>query len=244
MTIGLVLAIALGLIHGFASQLPITQIVPMHRWTSFAGGVSIVYVFLEVFPELAHAQKELVHAKLPLLQYLENHIYIAAVIGLVVFYGLDLIAVRYRQQQSSLPQTSASNRQNLPFWIHLFAFASLNAITGYLLQSIEQHNLFVCILFFITTALHFFIIDEKLREHYQSLYDRIGRWVLVGALMTGAVIAQVTHLSEVAIAVIWSFFAGSIILNVLKRELPEANETCFNSFIVGVLLFAALLNFK
>ena len=49
---GLVLAVGLALIHAFVSRLNIATVIPEHRWMSFAGGVSIGYVFLEVFPEL------------------------------------------------------------------------------------------------------------------------------------------------------------------------------------------------
>ena len=75
---GLILAICLALIHGFVAELPIFSIIPRFRWISFAGGVSLSYVFLEIFPELSHAQEELQHSELELLKYLENHVYILA----------------------------------------------------------------------------------------------------------------------------------------------------------------------
>jgi hypothetical protein len=75
---GLILAIALAIVHGFATRLPIFVIVPRFRWTSFAGGVSLSYVFLEIFPELSHTQEELQHSEILLVQFLENHVYILA----------------------------------------------------------------------------------------------------------------------------------------------------------------------
>lgn len=72
--------------------------------------------------------------------------------------------------------------------------------------------------------MHFFIIDDGLREYHQSLYDKQGRWFLVGAIILGAVIGQVVDLDEVEIAIVWSFLAGSIIFNVLKHELPEEKD--------------------
>ncbi len=236
---GLILAISLALVHGFATRLPIFSIIPRFRWTSFAGGVSLSYVFLEIFPELSHAQEELQPTEIPLGQYLENHVYIFALMGLVVFYGLDLLALRSKSVQSSTPKREHDS--SAIFWIHISAFAMLNVIFGYLLQDLSEHSLIACILFFIALALHFFIIDENLREHHQSLYDKQGRWFLVGAIIFGAVIGQVAHLNEAAIAIIWSFLAGSIILNVLKRELPDEKETCFGSFISGTVLFSILV---
>lgn len=236
---GLILAIALALVHGFAPRLPIFAIIPPFRWASFAGGVSLGYVFLEIFPELSHAQEELQHSEIFLVQYLEKHIYILALMGLIVFYGLDLLALRVRTRSQSIPKKE--DNSSVIFWIHISAFAILNVIFGYLLQDLSEHSLIACILSFMAVGLHFFIIDENLREHHQSLYDKQGRWVLTAAIILGAVIAQVAHLNEAVLSLIWSFLAGSIILNVLNRELPDEKETCFWSFVGGAILFAVLL---
>ena len=230
---GLILAIALALVHGFATRLPIFSFIPRFRWTSFAGGVSLSYVFLEIFPELSHAQKELQHSDILLVQYLENHVYILALLGLLVFYGLNFLALKSKSEK--IPEGSTV------FWIHIGAFAFLNIIFGYLLQGLSEHSAVACILFFIAVALHFFIIDDNVREHQKSLYDKQGRWFLVGAVILGAIIGQVTHLNEAAVAIIWSFLTGSIILNVLKRELPDEKETCIGSFMAGTALFSVLV---
>lgn len=237
---GLILAICLALVHGFLAELPIFSIVPRFRWTSFAGGVSLSYVFLEIFPELSHAQKELQHSEIALVNYLENHVYILALLGLMVFYGLNLLAIRTNSLRKSKPEIDHDGTAS--FWIHIMAFALLNVISGYLLQELsEEHTLINCIIFFVAVALHFFVIDEHLREHHKSLYDKQGRWVLVGAILFGAVLGEVYHLNEAAIAIIWSFLTGSMILNVLKRELPDEKDTCFGSFLAGTALFAILL---
>ena len=236
---GLILAIALAVVHAFGTRLPIFAIIPRFRWTSFAGGVSLSYVFLEIFPELSHTQEELQHNEILLVQYLENHVYISALIGLIVFYGLDLLAFRTQSSQQSTKEIE--NNNSAIFWIHISAFAILNAIMSYLLQDLSEHSLITCVLFFLTLALHLLIIDDNLREDQQLLYDRQGRWFLVGAIVFGAVIGQLAHLNEAAIAIVWSFLAGSIILNVLKRELPDEKESCFWSFITGTTVFATLL---
>ncbi len=234
---GMVLAIGLALLHGFSSQIPIEAFVPKKRWLSFAGGVSLGYVFLEIFPELSHAQEELLHSEAPLLGYLENHIYILALLGLVMFYILEKIALDAR--------SSGHEESGSPFfWIHILSFALFNGILGYLLQDLARHSLFSCILLFIALSLHLFIVDESLREHHPVPYDRIGRWILVAAVIFGMVLGQGMHLEEATISIVWSFLAGSIILNVLKRELPSEQDTCVKSFVSGVVLFSVLLNLQ
>jgi hypothetical protein len=236
---GLILAIALALVHAFIARLPIFSIIPRFRWTSFAGGVSISFVFLEVFPELSHAKEKLEHSEIPLVHHLENQFHLVALIGLIVFYGLGSFALRAKPPQQSAPEKEGN--RSASFWIHISGFAILNVIFGYLLQDLSEHSLMACILFFVAVALHFFIIDENLREHHQSLYDKRGRWLLSAAIVSGAIIGQVARLNELAIAIVWSFSAGSIILNVLMRELPKEKETCFWSFVAGCTVYAALL---
>lgn len=74
--IGFALATCLGLVHIFASQTQWVRYIPQRWWISTAGGVSIAYIFLDILPELSHAQTEVEHSALPVLAYLENHVYI------------------------------------------------------------------------------------------------------------------------------------------------------------------------
>lgn len=225
--------------HAFASKLNIFAIVPEHRWISFAGGVSIGYVFLEVFPELSHAQEELEHSAIPWVAYLENHVYLLSLLGLLVFYGLDILAIASRQHNRT--RTNADQTSPVVFWLHIAVFAGLNAIFGYLLQNIGNHTLLQCVLFFCAVALHFFILDMHLREHHKGPYDRRGRWLLTAAIMAGALLGQVVRLNEAALSIVWSFLAGSIILNILKHELPDERQSCFWSFASGTALYTGLL---
>ncbi|MGF1516798.1 MAG: hypothetical protein ACFCVB_03200 [Nodosilinea sp.] len=237
--IGFTLAIALALVHGFISRLEVEAFIPKHRWLSFAGGVSMGYVFLDIFPELSHAQGALAQANFWPLNYLENHVYVLALLGLTTFYGLDRWVLTSRR--SNLAEADVNRAGISVFWIHIGAYALLNLIFGYLLIDLGDHGLWRCLLFFVAVALHFFIVDQGLREHHRALYDRQGRWLLTAAIVGGAAVGMATQLNEAAVSTVWAFLAGSIILNTLKRELPEAKKTCFWSFLGGATLYTALL---
>ena len=237
---GVALAVGLAFIHAFVSKFNVFSFIPEFRWMSFAGGVSIGYVFLEIFPELSHAQEAIEHSEIPFVAYLENHVYMLSLLGLLVFYGLDILALKSRQYNRV--KNNQDQTQHVVFWIHITAFAVLNAIVGYLLQELAAHTLLRCLLFFGAIALHFFIVDHGLREHHQAPYDKYGRWLLTAAIIVGAIAGQSQlHFSEVGVLVIWSFLAGSIILNILKRELPDEQQSCFWSFTTGTALYTTLL---
>ncbi len=236
----LLLGGALALLHLIGTRLPLFKVIPLFRWTSFAGGVSITYVFLEVFPELAEHQAHQDAIGTPLV-FIENHIYLMALAGLVAFYSLDIMRSR---RLATLQRRMNDRISTLPetfFWIRLGAFAILNVIFGYLLQDLGHHTVLGCLLFFMAIGLHFFIIDTSFHEHYSALYQRFGRWILASAVLLGTALGLVIEVDVTALAVIWSFLAGSIILNVLRRELPEANQTCYRSFLFGCGLFTVLV---
>ncbi|TVP64197.1 MAG: hypothetical protein EA342_16955 [Leptolyngbya sp. LCM1.Bin17] len=238
-SIGLMLAVGLALVHGFISRLEVDAWMPEYRWISFTGGISMAYIFLEVLPELSQAQTEFAASFPQILGHLEHHTYLMALLGLTVFYGLDRLVLTSRQlNRTHHDRDRASTRV---FWIHMAAFASLNLIFGYLLQDLSEHSLIECMVFFIAVALHFFIMDHGLREHHKALYDQRGRWWLTGAILIGAIAELFIHLDEAIVALVWAFLAGSIILNILKRELPEAQKTCFWSFLTGATLYSGLL---
>jgi hypothetical protein len=71
---GYVLAIASAIFPAIIARLPVSSIIPRFRWTSFAGGVSISFVFLGIFREPNNAKEKLQHREVSLVHHLKNHI--------------------------------------------------------------------------------------------------------------------------------------------------------------------------
>jgi zinc transporter ZupT len=69
----------------------------------------------------------------------------------------------------------------------------------------------------------------------------VARWILAGAVLGGWALGVAVELPEEAIAVLFAFLAGGIVLNVLKEELPEERESRFLPFLLGSAGYAALL---
>ncbi len=66
-----------------------------------AGGVSVAYVLVHLLPELAEQQETLREAIAEPLGFVENHVYLVALFGLAVFYGLERLAESSREQRLS-----------------------------------------------------------------------------------------------------------------------------------------------
>lgn len=91
-------ALGLALVHLYAGKLRFLEGTPRSIWLSVAGGVSVAYVFVHLLPEVSEVQETLAEALGGTLGFLENHGYLVALAGLVVFYGLERAARRSRRR--------------------------------------------------------------------------------------------------------------------------------------------------
>lgn len=238
-TLILMSAAFLGLVHVFAGRLRFLHAVPRSRWLSFAGGTSVAYVFMHLLPELQEFQYTLKTKTGTVLSFLDNPAYLTALAGLVIFYGIERSTKQSRKKTRDATGEDISSREM--FWISIAAFASYNAAIVYLLTSEEQRNLSSFFFFTIAIALHFVVNDDALRAHHKHLYARYGRWLLCAASIAGAVTGQLVEIQPAVLAILISFLAGGIILNVLKEELPDERESRFFAFLTGVTVYAGLL---
>ncbi|MDM9383835.1 hypothetical protein QUB80_24425 [Chlorogloeopsis sp. ULAP01] len=232
------IAISLALAHLYSGWLRFKK-VPRSRWLSAAGGVSVAYVFVHILPELSQHQTVLQDLGKGIIPYIEYHVYLIALFGLTIFYGLERLATSSRNQLQRQGQGDITSSSI--FWLHIISFAIYNALIGYLLLHREEQGMISLLLFSIAMTLHFVVNDHGLREHHKHLYDRIGRWILAAAIIIGWVLGSRIEIPAAAIAVLFAFLAGGVILNVLKEELPEERESSFWAFMLGAAAYSILL---
>lgn len=219
------------LIHVYAGKLRFLDSLPRSGWLSFAGGVSVAYIFLHVFPELASIQEHFSDHNL-FSGVVHSQVYLLALLGLVIFYGLEKLA---KASSASGGESSEGG-----FMLHLSAFALYNALIGYLLVHREDPSLAGLGYYVLAMGLHFLVNDYGLRQHHKDRYRRYGRWILAAAILAGFGVGTFTHINANLMHGLFAFLAGSIVLNVLKEELPEERQSRFVPFLGGSTVFAVL----
>ena len=237
--LALPLVLGFALIHLLIGRLGFLDALPRSRWLSAAGGVAVAYVFLHVLPELALHTGTFAKSLALSEERAEALVYLLALAGLATFYGLER-AAKVSRARSRRGGGDDMVEADL-FWLHIGSFAVYNALIGYLLLHREDTGPVSLLLYFVAMALHFVTADHGLRDHHKGRYDRTGRWVLAGAVTLGWATGLLVSLPEAAIGFLFAFLAGSVVLNVLKEELPEERESSFGAFALGTAGYAALL---
>lgn len=198
---------------------------------SAAGGASVAYVFVLLLPEVSHFVAADPRVSAGSLS--EGAIYGTALVGFVVFYGLEVLVARRPSKQSGVPTTV--------FWGYIGIFALYSGLIGYLLFHQEVPGALNLLLYAGAMALHFSITDHGMRRHLGAQYDDVGRWVLAGATLVGAAIGWLTLGRPLVITGLFAFVSGGIVLNVIKEELPEPGRGRFLSFVGGALAYAVVV---
>ena len=127
------------------------------------------------------------------------------------------------------------------FWLHIAGFAVANLLIGYLLLHREIPGAVSLVLYAVALGVHLLGSDYGLVQHHRELYDRRARWWLVGAVAAGWIAGVLIELPEAAISLISAFLAGSIVMNVMKEELPEGRDSDFGAFALGSLFYAFVI---
>lgn len=230
--------LVLSITHLWAGRLHFDNPRRRRSWLSFAGGVSVTYVFLDLLPELAEAQ-EVLRERFAAIEFLEDHVYLVALVGLAGFYGIESFVRRRRRIESR----ADSSESDAVFWIHIASFSVYNALIGYLMVEREPYQEHLPA-FVVAMGFHFLVTDYGLRSHHDEIYDRRGRWVLSAAIIIGTLFGIASQVSEAFVSVLAAFIAGGAILNVMKEELPKETTSRFRAFAMGVVIASVVLTIE
>ena len=226
-------------IHLFIGRMSGLHAARRSGWLSFCGGVAVAYVFLHVLPELAVHNAVLARWIGEDAWLADQVVYLVALSGLLVFYGLERHVQASRQTNRA--ETGEDRPEETVFHIHMAAFAAYNLIIGYLLLHREAPGFRSLALYAAALGVHFLSNDFGLFLHHREEYARRVRWIMAGAVLAGWALGLAIEVHEAALALIFAFLAGSVVMNVMKEELPEDRAARFAPFFGGTAFYGAVL---
>ncbi|MGK6310761.1 hypothetical protein [Variovorax sp. DT-64] len=201
---------------------------------SFSAGMAMAYVFVHVMPELAAARRSFKASVNMHLRYEGMAIYFFALVGFLVFYGLDHLRKR-------LPEPAEAANGAKGFRLHLAGFAAYAWLVAYLLVHNLEETAVSTALYAVAIAFHFLAVDHALRHEHGAVYERVGRFVLAGMCVLGWVAGQLFALPHHVVAPLVAFLSGAIIMNSTIMELPSESDGRFLPFVTGGLVYGLIL---
>jgi hypothetical protein len=227
----LVAAGALGATNVLAARLGSLHDRRRRTLHSLLGGVAVAYLFLDLLPHVAEGQGALDDAIGDAVPAVDRHAYLLALVGLIVFYGIE-IASRSSRRRSG--PTGGDRTELETFVASIVAFAAYNAVVGYVVhRSFSDRGGAPLALFTLALGAHLVVNDASLRDHHKERYHDVGRWILAAAVLFGWAVASVGDVPDPVLATVIAFLAGGLVLNVLKEELPSEREGRFIPFLAG-----------
>jgi hypothetical protein len=205
------------------------------RMLSAAAGVSVAYVFIRALPELSEAQGVFTRVTVDRgLPFPEHRVYAAALIGFLLFYGLENMVSRSGAHGRAQEEPAS----RFTYRLQLGGFAAYCGLVGYLM--VHQRSL-PTLLYLIAMALHFLAVNHSLEREYGSTYDQGGRWLLAAAIVVGGTAGIFTSMSEELLATLLGVNSGGVVINSMIMELPTEKEGRFWPFCLGAIGYSLLL---
>jgi multisubunit Na+/H+ antiporter MnhB subunit len=235
----IVATVVLALAYVFGYRLHALQSIHPRRWLSFGAGVSVAYVFVELLPELGEYQQRFLAATLRQeMPLVHRHVFLAALLGFVFYYGLDHLVSRSR---ASTPARAEEGHSLLVYRLHVAGFAAYSALIGYVLVRGPDRALFALALYTLAMFLHFLGLDHALDREHPRRYRRRGRWFLSAVTGAGALVGFLTSIPDLFLATLMGLIAGGVVVNSMVMELPKEKEGRFWAFCLGAFLYSLIL---
>jgi len=212
--------------------------VGRRRVASASAGVAVAYVFVYMLPELNEAGSAFVEATrnsgLPLPEY---RVYVAALAGFVLLYGVEHLRKWSRQN----PEPAAESGVDRTFVLHVGGFAVyVLMVTLTMAESVVRGELPTA-LFCAAMALHFLGIAGDLFKEHGALYLNPGRYVMAAAVLAGWMIGANLPVPPATLATLLGLVSGGVVVNSMIMELPGEKNGRFGAFVLGAGVYALIL---
>jgi hypothetical protein len=213
----------------------------LRRFHSFAAGSAVSYVFVYIMPELhaireTHQQTEADYIKRLFPEY---SVYLSAMLGFIIFYGIESMTLRPRRGAANTGTHHDSGDSGKP-WLHIGGFAIYTWLITFQIGRTGGDVVSMSV-FALAMGLHIAPIANRLRSEYPAVYEHRGAILLALASVAGWACGVTLNLPDPLVLDMAAIVAGGVIVNAAIAELPKEREASFWSFFVGAVAYTALL---
>ena len=210
------------------------------RFLSFAAGIAVAYVFVDVMPALGRMRDLTTDTPAGFQRvFPEYSVYLWAMAGFLVFYCLETMMVKPQEG----PEHSGGGHDGAPVWkawVHIGGFALYAWMLSHIMVWKLHEPLALCI-YGVAMGMHIFPVACHLSSHYQEAYNRRGAFLLALASLAGWATGLALDIPTPLLVNLVAVVVGGVIVNTSISELPKGGSGRRWPFLTGALFYTALL---
>jgi zinc transporter ZupT len=192
------------------------------RIISFSIGVSLTYIFVQLFPEIIQKSR-----------FDETIIFFFVLIGIIIIRLIEIHAYKHRKKKILKKELKE---------VHSITFFAYHFVTGMLLFEFLKISLIDGILFFIPLLMHSSVSSTSLNEIHGSIRT-VGIYKIVLSLSTliGVFVMYFISPPPFTFDVLLGIVIGALIYIVMRDAMPKARKARPKEFLAGVLFYSFII---
>jgi zinc transporter ZupT len=208
----------LGIIHFYSEKLKPPDGANRYRVISFAAGISIAYLFLNLLPHTYEAAGRL-----------KNFVFVFLLLGFVLFHLAEKFIYKHADKKKLAQELKE---------VHSVSFFLYHFVIGIVLYDKAHLSGLEGVLFFIPIALHASLSTASLSEIHGDIREsRITKILLSLSTLFGVIFALLVPIPTSLDNIFVSVIAGILLYIIVKEFLPEKDKGQPMFFLFGLLLF-------
>jgi len=216
--VALVLSLLLGIIHFFSDKFKPEEGPKHYRIISFAAGISIAYLFLDLLPHTYEAA-----------EFLQHWVFVFLLLGFAVLHLAEKYVYKHADQEHTPSYLTE---------IHFVSFFVYYFLVGIVVVERVHENTFEGVLFLFPIMIHAGLSSASLAQIHGRLRENIWRKIALSlSPILGVILAIFFSIPMVLNNILISLIAGALLYIMVKEFLPEKKEGQPFFFILGMVLF-------
>ncbi|NIM91549.1 MAG: hypothetical protein GTO17_11450 [Candidatus Aminicenantes bacterium] len=218
--LALALAFLLGLLHFFSDMIRFSEDERKYRIISFAAGISISYLFLDLLPHTYEAAV-----------LLREWVFVFLLLGFALFHLVEKYIYQHADQKKLAKELKEVH--SISFFVYYF-------LVGIVLENKLQASVLEGTLFLIPVGLHAGLSTASLSRIHGEIRENLwAKIALSSSSLLGVAFAILVHIPSLLDNISISLIAGVLLYIIVKEFLPEKRKGQPIFFIFGIILFLA-----
>jgi hypothetical protein len=195
---------------------------------SFAAGVSLSYVIVDLMVELTAVGGQHVHSTIPIGPTYEKSLFAVVLAGAAWWYVVAALAARVGHRR-------ARYRAYIVPQVVYCVFA------GGALSLEAEHGARQLLLFALPMLLHLTVVESHMFHEFEDEHVGFSCALLALAPAFGAAAWAFLGIPQAVLFMALALVAGSTVVQIIQTELPSADVVRIGPFLVGVCLYSSVI---